>query len=637
LAIPRQSSTFALTSDNETVFRPNTIGGLLCVSLFVGLAGSANAQSARKLEVVSEADLPRFVYPLKVPASALVEADAVAFEPFLGQARADLEAVMRDYEIQDKAALRRLLGAKLEMQELAGDYKGGVETVDALRAVQEKPASKLLSGLFDKARMEAAIETGVHSGAVYEAAVERRYQVAVDSLSWEVVQDPIKAGYAFARTGSRATVLGRIKTELDPAVAKSGALDNHQAWELIADRNWLERVLPLKEVRIRVLKNYIAAHNVEKPDIWAAREVTLQQTQKLTPVLVAIWDSGVDVSLFPGQVFDDPRPTPSGDHGLAFDDEGFASKDWVHPLTPEETQLYPDFRNDIKGRLDLQNGIDSPEADALQRKSATYTPEQMHQQDVIYRMLGHYAHGTHCAGIAVRGNPAARLVVAGFNDDLPDLPFMPTMEYAQRMKADFMAMSEYFKSRHVRVVNMSWNDDIAEFETWLSRTGGGQSTAERKERAAAFFAVWRSAVEAAIRNAPETLFVAAAGNSDSDTGFLASVPASLHLPNLIAVGAVNQAGDETSFTSTGDTVLLHANGYNVESFVPGGARVRLSGTSMAAPNVVNLAAKLYALDPTLTPMRVVELIRQGATTSEDGRRHLIDPQRTVVLLKGDTK
>ena len=173
--------------------------------------------------------------------------------------------------------------------------------------------------------------------------------------------------------------------------------------------------------------------------------------------------------------------------------------------------------------------------------------------------------------------------------------------------------------------------------TRAERTGGGQSAAERKQRAAALFAVWRSAVEAAIRNAPDTLFVTAAGNSDSDTGFLASVPASLHLPNLIAVGAVNQAGDETSFTSTGDTVLLHANGYKVESFIPGGARVRLSGTSMAAPNVVNLAAKLFALDPTLTPVRVIELIRQGATTSDDGRRHLIDAQRTVALLEGDTK
>jgi subtilisin family serine protease len=95
---------------------------------------------------------------------------------------------------------------------------------------------------------------------------------------------------------------------------------------------------------------------------------------------------------------------------------------------------------------------------------------------------------------------------------------------------------------------------------------------------------------------------------------------------------VNQAGDETSFTSYGATVLVDADGYNVESYVPGGAKLRLSGTSMASPNVVNLAAKLLALDPALTPAQVIELIRRGATTSEDGRRHLIDEKRSVALL-----
>ncbi len=125
---------------------------------------------------------------------------------------------------------------------------------------------------------------------------------------------------------------------------------------------------------------------------------------------------------------------------------------------------------------------------------------------------------------------------------------------------------------------MSWGDDVAEFESWLSKTGGGSDPAERKKRAQALYAIWREAVESAIKNAPQTLFVTAAGNADANAGFLGDVPASLHLPNRIAVGAVNQAGDETSFTSYGDTVLVDADGYQVESYVPGGARLKLSGT-----------------------------------------------------------
>jgi subtilisin family serine protease len=183
------------------------------------------------------------------------------------------------------------------------------------------------------------------------------------------------------------------------------------------------------------------------------------------------------------------------------------------------------------------------------------------------------------------------------------------------------------------VVNMSWGDDAAEFETWLSKTGGGADPERRKQKAAELFALWKSAIEDALKAAPDTLFVTAAANSDSNVGFIEDVPAALHLPNLIGVGAVNQAGDETSFTSHGDTVLAHADGFQVDSVVPGGGRLRLSGTSMAAPNVVNLAAKLIALDPTLTPAQTIDLIRRGATATEDGRRHLIDEKRSVALLR----
>ena len=391
--------------------------------------------------------------------------------------------------------------------------------------------------------------------------------------------------------------------------------------------------LPLITQRAGVLGAYVTAHNIVKPDIWAAREVTLTPRDALTPVLVGIWDQGVDVSIFGDNVFSDTHATASGTHGLAFLDDGGPSQSWLYPLTPAQQSEYPKFRDELQGRVDLESGIDSPEAQALMRRMQSYTPEQLHERRELQKILGGYVHGTHVAGISARGNPAIRLVVARFNDQLPDFTFQPTPEWAHRLGAAFQQMSDYFRTRNVRVVNMSWADDPQEFELWLSRTGGPTDPAERKRRATELYAIWHDAVEAAIENAPNTLFVCAAGNSDSDASFLEDVPAGLRLPNLIAVGAVNQAGDETSFTSYGPTVVVDANGYEVESYVPGGARVKLSGTSMASPNVTNLAAKLFAIDPSLTPVQAIELIKRGATTSEDGRRHLIDPKRSVELLR----
>jgi subtilisin family serine protease len=609
---------------------------LLCSGLVLfGAAASASAQSApdAKIKVVRESDLPRYSYPISGSVSQFVESDAATFDRFAAKVRADLDDTLARYDIEDRSTLRELLNAKLDLQELAGDYVGGLQTIEALRAVEEKPASRLLSGLFARARLRAAIDTGSVSGPAYEEAFRKNYQAAIAPLPWDVTQDGIKSAFGFTRFLSRAAVLGNVKSELDPAVAKSGSLNAHEAWALISARNTLRAALPVTAARGAVLREYIGQHEVARPDIWAAREVTLSAADKLTPVNVAIWDSGVDVTLYPNQLFTDPKPTASGAHGLAFDNVGKPSTDWLYPIGPEERKAYPAFREQIKGFLDLQNGIDSPEAAATQKKFSTYSPEQMFQMFELQKELSHYIHGTHCAGIAVRGNPAARLVVARFNDQLPYLPFAPTEQWARQMGAAFQQMADYFRTRKVRVVNMSWGDDVQEIELWLSKTGSGGNPEERKHRAAAIFAIWKSAIENAIKSAPDTLFVTAAGNSDSNVGFIEDVPPSLKLPNLITVGAVNQAGDETSFTSHGDTVVVHASGYQVDSFVPGGVRLKLSGTSMAAPNVVNLAAKLIALDPSLTPARTIELIKRGATASDDGRRHLIDETRSVALLK----
>jgi subtilisin family serine protease len=604
---------------------------------FFKLLTCCNAQEAPKTKISSERDLPRFVYPLKSSASELVQADDAKFGTFAAKVRTDLDSVLRDFEIEDKSTRRVLLNARVDLQILFGEYEAALDTINEVRGLEEKPAAKLTSGLVNRATLQAALETKSTSGPIFEQSFQKHASEAINALPWEVVQDEIKELYAGSRVYSQSVAIAGVKTDLDPAVEKSGALDNQQAWQLIEIRNDLHFFIPLEPVLSASLKQYIAAHTVVKPDIWEAREVTLKKDEKLTPVLVAIWDSGIDVSLFPDQLFTDEKPTPSGTHGLAYDNLGGHSTAWLYPLTPEQQKAYPAFRDEIKGFQDLENGIDSPEADKVQKKFRTLSSDELHQVFEMEKWIGFYIHGTHCAGIAVRGNPAARLVVARFNDQLPDLPFPPTEQWARQLSADFQEISDYFKARNVRVVNMSWSDDPQEFETWLSKTGGGADAAERKKQATELYTIWRAAIETAIKNSPNTLFVAAAGNSNANAGFSEDVPASLRLPNLITVGAVNQAGDETSFTSYGSTVLVDADGFEVESVVPGGAKLKLSGTSMATPNVVNLAAKLFALDPSLTPEQVIGLIRQGATTSEDGRRHLIDEKHSVGLLEDRSK
>lgn len=605
------------------------LGSVLIASALLG-------QETTKKIVHSQADLPRFSYAVQGSASALVRDGGPKFDAFAAKVRTDLLSIFRDYQIDDHSTLRTLLNARLDLEMLAENYTAALQTVDQIRGLQDKPAAKLLSGLAQRAMLEAAIEAHGHQGVEFTNALTKRYAEELRPLPWDIVQDSIKHAHVGARIFTESVALAEVMTELDPATRTSGALDAQEAWGLIETRVDLIWLIPTGPARSKVLEDYIAAHRSVAPDIWTGREVTLTAHQNLTPVVIAIWDSGIDIGDFPGQIFDDSQPTASGTHGLAFDDQGAPSTSWLYPLTQEQRDAYPEFRILTQGRLDIEQGIDSSAAQALVRKYTTLAPEQLHGYFEMQKLFGFYIHGTHCAGIAARGNPAARLAVARFDDQLPDMKFPPTDAWVQKLGADFQEMAEFFRSRHVRVVNMSWGDQPQEFEQWLDKTGGGGDPAARKANAEHLFHLWSDAVKAALQSCPDVLFITAAGNSDSNPGFDDDIPASFRLPNLIAVGAVNQAGDETSFTSYGENVVVDANGYEVDSFIPGGTRLRLSGTSMASPNVVNLAAKLFALKPSLTPAQVIHLIRAGASPSPDGRRHLINERDSVRLLRSGT-
>jgi subtilisin family serine protease len=605
------------------------------ISLFVlGSALTLQAQSGERHKVATAGDLPRFSYAMNVPPSSFVMTDDESFNAFALKVEHDVDSVLKDYEIEDKATLRKLYGAKLDVQMLNGQNEQALTTLDMLRSLQDKPQAKATSGMIARPLLEARISAHSDSGEAMQQAFQSNLRKLVESMDWSVVQDRLKQTKGSFEIETPDLIVGSEKEDLDPAAKKSNSLDLSAAESLISDRVFIKAIYPLRKQALSVLTAYIAEHNVQKPDIWAAREVTLTADEKLTPVRIGIWDSGVDTALYPQQLFTDPAPDGHSTHGLAYDVHGALYNGDLQPLTPDLKAAYPKILEIEQGWSDIYGGIDSAAATDTKKKIAAMPPDQVAQFMKEAGFLGQWMHGTHVAGIAVRGNPAARIVVAQFYDALPEIPFTPTVEWANQFKTAFQQVGDYFRKNDVRVVNMSWGDDVSEFEQWLTKTSAEKDPAKRKDDATAIYRIWRVAVENAIRSAPNTLFVCAAGNSNSDAGFLGDVPASLHLPNLIAVGAVDQAGEETSFTSYGDTVLVDADGFQVESYVPGGTRIKMSGTSMASPNVVNLAAKLIAVDPSLTPEETIELIRKGAVASADGRRNLINPKESMALLKG---
>jgi len=612
------------------------------LTLLVPLANQAQETESAKRRITSIDDLPRHSYEVPGTVTELVTSKE-AFEPFAAKVRADIEKDLETYQIEDKTTLRGFYGVLVALDMLEGDYDEVLSGIERIRELEDKPAMKLTGGIVNESIIRARREVGEEKLAEYKRSFSRHLSLAIEALPWEVVQESIEEAKGRMELYGENLLLGIIQSQFEPVVEQTHQVSNQIAGQLIGMRYLVEIQLPLKDQILEVYEKYILANKMEKPDIWRERNVDLSETQALHPVVVAIWDTGIDTEVFQDQLFVNTEESFDGKdndgngflddvHGIAYTLEDEKTPELLYFVEDAEERL-PEMKEMTKGFLDTQAGINSPEAIAVKEKLVSMRPEEVQPflEDLMQFVL--YIHGTHVAGVAIEGNPAARILVARMTADYRRIPLPPTPERARRAAAMSREVVEYFKAQGVRVVNMSWVGTFRETERALEMNGIGKDATERARLAREIFDIEKEALYDEIKNAPEILFVNGAGNENDDVSFEDYYPTSFDLPNVLAVGAVDQSGQETSFTSFGERVDVYANGYEIESVLPGGDTMTGSGTSLSSPNAANLAAKLLALDPTLTTDEVVRLIKEGADRSEDGRLLIINPKRSVELLK----
>jgi hypothetical protein len=598
---------------------------LLITLLALQFAVTAAAQSKKRIE--KAADLPVFSYKVDGRLETLVRDDA-KFNAFARELRRDTESVLAQYEIEDKAKMRELLGVLVRLDLLEGRYDDALRGALRIRELEEKPADKLLSGMTLRAIVEARRVVGSSTSDAYRREVSRLIAADLAGMPFDVIQNEIKEAKMGAEILSEALALGYVNNVLQPTVDKAGSLSSDLAPIVVGARYRLTFLLPLKEPLIATYAPYLAAHKVDKPDIWAARSVELPPGRGYPPVAIAVWDSGVDTALFKERLVMDAPGKPAL---IAFDKYSNPATSELVPIPADLRGKVPQMKSRLKGFSDLQSNIDSPESGDLKKFLSALKPEEYKSTIEELRLAGNWMHGTHVAGIAVEGNPYARIATARIEFGHTLLPDpCPSRELAEKDARNAQASVDFMKKNAVRVVNMSWGGSVKDVEEDLEVCGIGKTAEERRAIAREYFDIAKSGLTKAFASAPDILFITAAGNSNEDASFAENIPAGIVLPNLMTVGAVDRAGDEVSFTSYGPTVVAHANGYQVESVIPGGERVAESGTSMASPNVANLAGKILAVNPKLKPTEVIALIRETADRTADGRRVLINPKKALV-------
>lgn len=363
---------------------------------------------------------------------------------------------------------------------------------------------------------------------------------------------------------------------------------------------------------------------------WAERDTVLQHVPGAAKVRIAIWDSGVDTTLFRDRLARDAHGAPI----LRGYDPFKERQDIPTAVLPDSIATR---RSELDSALmaldDLDAGLDSPHALALKAWFDTQTPEQQDAYFAAVDRYSGYVHGTAVADIALSGLPDAEIIIARMEwwHGSPPVPCW-SRELADKEAASIRDLLDFVVAQGARVVVMSWARAEKGYISNLSECYPDMPESERKDLAHYTVQRIREVLIAGMRTAPDVLFIGAAGNAgksleaaDQGTRFSA--------PNFMLVGAADDTGAASTFSNAGAEVTFLARGERVPARLPSGQWTYPSGTSMSAPVLANAAAKMLSVAPLLTAVQLRSILENTATVNAEGL-HVLHMRRAVEAASG---
>lgn len=614
--------------------KPKT--ALLIAAAFVTAASPASAQEKKAITTAS--DLPPVVIELPAKPSTLVVEGGPAYDRIRDQVESYAQGVLNDYDVRDRTTQQQLLSLLLQVAMAENRWDDVISLSQRIEALEEKPSAKATAGLLTRAYARAAKAVGEDSPQ-FPDRFQQEFEKNVKAVDWTLGQDTLQSMRSQFQLISKDLLIGSLQGALDAnAAAQKNKVGVGIAAGIVNSRQTLTEIVPLKDRIYAVLDTRVKSESAEKKDLWSTRLAALEASQVKQPVIIAVWDGGLDPAVFGERMWTNPKETVNGKdddgngfvddlHGVAFDPTWAPSTGMLRPMPAELVSSVGERLKLVKGSLDMQAAVDSPEAAAFRQAIAALKPEQVTPFMLEMGALGLYLHGTTTGYTSAVGNPGAKILGARFDYKISAVPDPIDEKRAAAMARSIESTVDYFKKTGVRVVNMSWR--ITEPQISATLASVEPDPAKRKERAKGIFETVNAALERSFRGAPGILFVAGAGNEDEDVDFVRSFPAGINLPNVITVGAVDSALQPAGFTSYGKSIDLYANGFEVPAKVPGGMSINISGTSLAAPQVTNLAAKLLAMNPKLTVAELRDIMESTATAEGPKGLKVINPKEAL--------
>ncbi len=191
-------------------------------------------------------------------------------------------------------------------------------------------------------------------------------------------------------------------------------------------------------------------------------------------------------------------------------------------------------------------------------------------------------HGTHVAGTIAAANGNGK-GVTGLAPDSQILGLKALGDDGSGWYSDIADAFDYAADAGARVVNASLGSE-------------GQV----------------AVIDAVVAEHPNTLYVVAAGNDNSNLDSTTYYPCEVPRANVVCVGASDSRDAKASFSNYSPTAVdVFAPGVSILSSARGSYRY-FSGTSMATPHVAAEAALMFSRSPALTALEVRSIILDTA-------------------------
>ncbi len=360
--------------------------------------------------------------------------------------------------------------------------------------------------------------------------------------------------------------------------------------------------------------------------------MTLSIAMSATATQVAVTDSGTDFdhewlkgralinkSEILGNRVDDDRNGKVDDvMGWNFVD-GYGRIFFPEHLQYVDQSIYKYF--EVIGRIQAESTTREDEQ-FWQDNVVNLKPEEKKALDAKLNFYGQYAHSTHVSGIIASLSPNSKIMS---NRVFPDTPpenkkFGPAdivyKIFAALSNGMFNQVGGYLKERNIDVANYSLGVSLKTIAGLMLGLRGikdptpeqlSQETRRVSEQFLPEGKKWMS-------GSPKTLFVVAAGNDGHDNDQLPTFPANVRVENSITVAATNGILKLAKFSNYGiGSVDIAAPGVAIISSVPAINKAQvlpMSGTSMAAPYIAGVAAKIKEINPSLNPAAVKKILME---------------------------